>query len=146
MLLVNIDVDDIERGVAFYTRAFGLTLGRRFDDSFVELTGGEVLIYLLRKESGTVPFQGAAAARDFARHWTPVHFDVVVDDFEAAIARAEEAGAVREGAVSSHKWGRMQLFADPFGHGFCILRFENGGYDALRDSGTVPQPTEPSRG
>jgi predicted enzyme related to lactoylglutathione lyase len=29
-LLVNIDVTDIERAVAFYTEAFALTAGRRF--------------------------------------------------------------------------------------------------------------------
>jgi len=29
-LLVNIDVDDLQRGVAFYTEALGLHVGRRF--------------------------------------------------------------------------------------------------------------------
>ena len=29
-LLVNIDVDDLHKGIDFYTKAFGLAIGRRF--------------------------------------------------------------------------------------------------------------------
>lgn len=36
-MLLNIDVPDIEAGIAFYTAALGLTLGRRFDTGFIEL-------------------------------------------------------------------------------------------------------------
>ena len=52
-LLVNIDVDDLERAVAFYTAAFGLTVGRRFGALAVELTGGTAPIYLLLKPDGS---------------------------------------------------------------------------------------------
>ena len=45
-ILLNIDVPDIERGIAFYTAAFGLSVGRRFDGEFVELVGAGVLVYL----------------------------------------------------------------------------------------------------
>jgi catechol 2,3-dioxygenase-like lactoylglutathione lyase family enzyme len=39
-LLVNIDVDDLERGVEFYTRDLGLEVGRRLEAfSAVEWTG-----------------------------------------------------------------------------------------------------------
>lgn len=40
-ILVNLDVDDMERAVAFYTQALELELGRRFDNGFVELLGAE---------------------------------------------------------------------------------------------------------
>ena len=49
-------------------------------------------IYLLEKAAGT-PAAGARQPRDYARHWTPVHLDVVVDDVDAAVARAVAAGA-----------------------------------------------------
>ena len=42
-LLVNIDVDDLDRAVAFYTGALGLTVGRRFGAFGVELTGGALV-------------------------------------------------------------------------------------------------------
>jgi len=60
-----------------------------------------------------------------------VHLDFVVDDLEAAVARAEAAGARRETDIAAHPWGRIALFADPFGHGFCLLSFTGRGYDEI---------------
>lgn len=130
-LLVNIDVDDLEKGTRFYTEALGLRVGRRFGGGAVELLGAEAPIYLLAKEGGTPPFQGATAPRDYRRHWTPVHLDFAVDDLEAAVRRAVAAGALRESEVSEHRWGRMALFSDPFGHGLCLLEFKGRGYDEV---------------
>jgi predicted enzyme related to lactoylglutathione lyase len=56
---------------------------------------------------------------------------VVVDDLEAALARARAAGATLEGEVSEHAYGRLALCADPFGHGFCLLELRGRGYDEL---------------
>lgn len=130
-LLINVDVDDIERAVAFYTQAFGLVVGRRFDSGFVELLGAEAPIYLLLKAPDTQPFEGAVQRRSYARHWTPFHLDFVVADLDAAIARALAAGAVLEAAPTRHAYGRLALLHDPFGHGFCLLQFEGKGYDEL---------------
>jgi lactoylglutathione lyase len=74
------------------------------------------------------------ATRDYARHWTPVHTDFVVADLSAAIARAEAAGAVREGSVRTARWGRIATLADPFGNGFCLIEFLNRGYDEIASS------------
>src|SRR4051794_2327669 len=57
-VLLNLDVDDIERAVAFYTQGLDLSVGRRFDSGFVELLGAEAPIYLLLKAAGTAPFEG----------------------------------------------------------------------------------------
>jgi catechol 2,3-dioxygenase-like lactoylglutathione lyase family enzyme len=59
-LLVNIDVDDLDRAVQFYTSAFEVKVGRRFGANGIELLGG------------------SAQVRDYRRHWTPVHLDFVV--------------------------------------------------------------------
>jgi predicted enzyme related to lactoylglutathione lyase len=130
-LLVNVDVDDLEKGVRFYTEGFSLRVGRRFGASAVELLGAEVPIYLLLKKPGTAPAAGIGQPRAYARHWTPVHLDFVVEDLEAAVERARAAGATSEGAISQHGWGRMALLGDPFGHGLCLLQFEGRGYDAI---------------
>jgi predicted enzyme related to lactoylglutathione lyase len=130
-LLINVDVDDLARAEKFYVEAFGLRPGRRFGGGAVELLGGTAPIYLLAKSAGTPPFRGAGGARDYARHWTPVHLDFVVRDLEAAIARAVAAGATRESEISEQVWGRIALMADPFGHGFCLLQFVGRGYDAI---------------
>jgi len=86
-LLVNIDVPELDAAVAFYTRAFGLTVGRRFGEDGVELLGAVARIYLLAKPAGTTPAPGARP-RNYARHWTPVHLDFVVPDVAAAVERA----------------------------------------------------------
>ena len=130
-VLLNLDVDDMERAVAFYTQAFELQVGRRFDDGFVELLGAEAPLYLLLKAAGTPPFVGAEQARSYARHWTPLHLDLVVGDLDAALGRALAAGAVLEAAPSQHAYGRLALLRDPFGHGFCLLQFQGKGYDEL---------------
>lgn len=130
-LLVNIDVPDLPAAVEFYTRAFGFTVGRRFGDGAVELLGAAVPVYLLLKAGGMAAAATTAQLRDYARHWTPVHLDVVVDAIEPALARACEAGATVEGPVREAAWGRMALLADPWGHGLCLLQFTGRGYDAL---------------
>ena len=128
-LLVNVDVGDLDRATAFYTAAFGLAVGRRFGPHGVELLGADSAIYLLAKPAGSMGAGGQA--RRYERHWTPVHLDFVVDDLELALARAEAAGAVREGPPSEHAWGKLALLADPFGHGICLVRFLGEGYDAI---------------
>lgn len=128
-LLVNIDVDDLVAAEAFYARAFGLEPARRSGDALVELLGAEIPIYLLRKAAGTTG--AAASTRDYARHWTPIHCDVVVDDLDAALARALDAGARQDGAIRQANWGRIVTVADPFGHGWCLLQFLGRGYDEI---------------
>ncbi|MEO6365922.1 MAG: VOC family protein, partial [Luteimonas sp.] len=69
--------------------------------------------------------------RDYARHWSPLHCDVVVDDLDDAIARAVAAGAIQEGATRETRWGRIVQLADPFGHGWCVIQFLGRGYDEI---------------
>ena len=128
-LLVNIDVDDLDRATAFYTAALPLRVGRRFGGGFVELLGAAAPIYLLAKPAGGEGAPGCP--RGYGRHWTPVHFDFAVPDLDAAVARATAAGAALEAPAASRAWGRIAMLADPFGHGFCLLEFGARGYDAI---------------
>jgi predicted enzyme related to lactoylglutathione lyase len=131
-LLVNIDVNDLDAGIRFYTHAFALRVGRRFGRHACELLGAEAPLYVLVKGEGTTPFAHAEHKRDYHRHWTPVHLDFEVDDLEAAMARAEKAGAKREsGEIEVTAWGRIVQYADPFGNGFCLLQFTGDGYDTI---------------
>jgi hypothetical protein len=38
---------------------------------------------------------------------------------------------VREGETCDAPYGRLAMFADPFGHGFCLIEFNEAGYDAI---------------
>jgi catechol 2,3-dioxygenase-like lactoylglutathione lyase family enzyme len=133
-VLVNLDVDDLEKALAFYTAALGLQPGRRFGNAAVELLGGTTPIYLLAKPAGSRATAGGAK-RTYERHWTPAHLDFVVQDIDAAIAKALAAGAVLEEAVARHRWGKIAVLADPFGHGFCLIQFLGRGYDEIADRG-----------
>lgn len=128
-LLLNIDVPDLAEALRFYTAAFDLKPARRFGDDAIELDGGSVPIYLLHKPTGSTA--AADGRRDYARHWSPLHCDVVVDDLDAALARAVAAGAVQEGATRETAWGRIVQLADPYGHGWCLIEFSAAGYDAI---------------
>lgn len=130
-LLVNIDVPELAHAERFYCEAFGLRPGRRFGEGGVELLGLPSPIYLLVKKSGSRATPASSSERDYARHWSPVHLDVVVADLDAAAMRACQAGATLEGEIRTDVWGRIAQFADPFGHGFCLVQFLGRGYDEI---------------
>lgn len=132
-LLVNIDVEDVDSALRFYTAAFDLRVGRRFGAGAVELLGASSAIYLLAKEPGSQATTQSPQLRDYHRHWTPVHLDMVVDDIEASVQRATAAGAKLEQPVKASKWGKLALMSDPFGHGFCLVQFLGRGYDEIAD-------------
>jgi len=130
-LLVNVDVDDLEKAIEFYRSVLGLTLKRRlFNDTVAEMVGASSPLYLLKKPAGSVASTTLTTLRDYGRHWTPVHLDIAVDDLGLAVERAQAAGAIVESALQTYEWGRIAFMADPFGHGFCLLEFGDHGYEA----------------
>jgi predicted enzyme related to lactoylglutathione lyase len=128
---VCVDVDDLEKGIAFYTRAFDLRVGRRLDRSWVELLGARSPIDLLAEPAGSKAAPTAEPHRDYRRHWTPVHLDFCVSDLDVAVERATHAGATLDREVQDRPWGRMANMADPFGNGFCLLELRGRGYDEI---------------
>lgn len=144
-LLVNIDVNDLEEAVRFYTAAAGLKVGRRFGTAGVELLGSDAPIYLLLKAAGTAPSETTAQRRMYERHWTPVHLDFVVEDIDKAVEGASAAGARLEKPISTSRWGKLALMADPFGHGLCFVQFVGRGYDEIADQ-TLPHGGDGQQG
>jgi predicted enzyme related to lactoylglutathione lyase len=132
-VLINVDVDDLDKATHFYETAFGLKVGRRFGVDGVEMLGSSTPIYLLVKAAGTAASSTTPLRRGYGRHWTPVHLDFVVEEIESAVRLAVDAGAQVESAVSTHKWGRLALMVDPFGHGFCFVQFLGRGYDEIAE-------------
>jgi predicted enzyme related to lactoylglutathione lyase len=122
-IIINIDVPELTPAIAFYTAALGLTHSRTLED-IAELTGASATIYLLQKDAATRAVRAPPVARNYGRHWTPVHFDLVVADVDAAAARALAAGASQETGHLDFRGSRCISFGDPFGHGFCFIQFE----------------------
>jgi catechol 2,3-dioxygenase-like lactoylglutathione lyase family enzyme len=123
-------VPDLRAAITFYTAALGLHHTRTLDD-VAELSGASSTFYLLQKDPRTPAFKsppvGRDAPRHYSRHWTPVHFDLVVPDVDAAAARAIAAGAIQETGHVNWRGSRCISLGDPFGHGFCFIQFEHGG-------------------
>ncbi|HEU4780847.1 MAG TPA: VOC family protein [Steroidobacteraceae bacterium] len=118
-VIINIDVPELGAAIAFYTAALGLTHSRTLDDDVAELTGASAKLYLLKKDAGSAAVKAPLLARDYDRHWTPVDFDLVVPDVDAAAARALSAGARQETDHVNWHGSRCISFGDPFGHGYC---------------------------
>ncbi len=120
-LEITIDVDDLERAVEFYCRGIGLVLLERSRDwAKAELDGRAFWIH--RFAAGP----HGAITRDFRRHWTPVHLDFIVDDLDAALARALAAGGRLEGEVrrdEAEPAGRCDVanLSDPAGNGVDLV-------------------------
>ncbi|HWA89742.1 MAG TPA: VOC family protein [Rhizomicrobium sp.] len=118
---VTIDVPSLERGLKFYRDAMGFAEVSRPVETYVVLQCGGAKIGLIEKSPGTSPAEGADDVRRYERHWTPVHIDFHVEDFEAVLARALEAGARCERRFAGGPHPPVAFCSDPFGNGFCIV-------------------------
>jgi catechol 2,3-dioxygenase-like lactoylglutathione lyase family enzyme len=131
---ICVDVPDLEAGIAFYRDGLGLEPGRRFRAGWVEMVGASSPIDLIAAAAGTLPSAKSAMARDYERHWTPVHLDFVVADLDAGVRKAIGAGATLDRQPELRQWGRLAVLADPFGNGFCLLELRGRGYDEMFDA------------
>ena len=132
-----IDVDDIEKAIAFYRDGLGLKPGRRLGADWVEMLGAQSPIDLLASPAGTPCCAGDnMPQRDYRRHWTAVHLDFVVDDVAATVAKVKAAGGRLDREIQERNYGLMANMADPFGNGFCLLEMRGRGYDAMVEAGS----------
>lgn len=127
-ILINMDVPELAPAIEFYRAALGLHVARVIDDDVAELTDGSSVFYLLQKRAGSSPVTDRAEVRQYARHWTPVHIDFVVDNVEEAAKRAVGAGARRESNCVEWMGSKCITLSDPFGHGFCLIEFTGTTY------------------
>jgi predicted enzyme related to lactoylglutathione lyase len=127
--LINIDVANLDDAISFYEHGVGLRLARRlFGGAVAEMIGASSPIYLLTKNAGSSAGPCTSQLRDYDRHWTPVHLDLVVADIDSAVRRAVAAGARLEDGPRSFAWGRLATISDPFGHGLCFVQWVGKGY------------------
>lgn len=118
---ISIDVPSIAEGLAFFGDVFGFVETARPHPGFALLASGEATIGLLAKPAGSAPAVGSSDLRRYERHWTPVHVDFRVDDFDATLERALRSGAKAEQVHRVAGYPPVAFCSDPFGHGFCIV-------------------------
>ena len=124
---VSIDVPTLADGNRVYSEAFGFTKNSAPVPGIVVLQSGAAEILLLEKAAGSKPSIDTDDTRRYQRHWTPVHLDIHVDDFKAALAKAIAAGATREQLFENAAHGSVAFCSDPFGHGFCLIERKRKG-------------------
>lgn len=129
-----IEVTEAERGIAFYCDGVGLKLKRRFGPTWIELEGANCPVFLLANRPPVADLGSTTAERNYARHWTPVHLDFIVDDLDATVTRLLALGGTLDRAVKTREYGRIANMADPFGNGFDLIEFAGAGYDAVSRS------------
>ena len=120
-ITASIDVPSMDEGIRFFEEAFGFAETARPHPGYAVLTCGDATIGLLAKPPGSHPAPGSDDVRRYERHWTPVHLDFRVDDFEGTLERALAAGARCEQVHRVAGYPPVAFCSDPFGHGFCIV-------------------------
>ena len=113
---ICIDVDNVDRAVVFYGRGLGLTVVEHHPD-WAHVKLGAQTFWIMKSAAGA---QGQIS-RDYRRHWTPVHLDFTVEDIDAAVGRAIEAGGQLEGEVHRGAKGALANMVDPSGNGVDLV-------------------------
>ncbi len=117
----SIDVPNLDEGLRFYREALGFVESSRPVEGYAVLSCGDSEIGLLEKAAGSNPAKGSDDVRHYERHWTPVHIDFYVDDFDTILANALNAGATVEQKFEGGERPPVAFCCDPFGNGFCLI-------------------------
>ncbi len=122
---VSIDVPDLEQGLRFYREVFGFVETARPFPSMAILDANNVTVCLHAKAAGTKSSRAGAATRHYDRHWTPVHLDLHVVDFDAVLERVRAGGGTVETELRDQGPKPAGFCCDPFGNGFCVIGERN---------------------
>ena len=117
---VTLDCADAEALAAFYAELFGWEVNAREGSDWVHVRdpeGGVGLNFQAEElyEPPTWP-------EEPGRPMKMMHFEVLVDDVEAAVALAVRAGArVAAYQPADRDPARLRVLLDPAGHPFCVF-------------------------
>lgn len=118
---VSIDVPNLDQGLTFYGGVFGFVESARPFPTMAVLDANNVTVCMHEKADGTAPSPGATDRRRYSRHWTPVHVDLHVSDFDATLERVQAHGGRIENEFRTEGPMPAAFCSDPFGNGFCVI-------------------------
>jgi predicted enzyme related to lactoylglutathione lyase len=125
---VSIDVPELEAGLRFYGEVFGFVEKARPFPTMAILDANNVSVCLHQKKEGSVSSSASTDARRYERHWTPIHLDLHVEDFDDVLAKIRAGGGAIENELRTQGPKPAAFCSDPFGNGFCVI----GEASALR--------------
>jgi len=118
---VSIDVPDLDAGLRFYGEIFGFFETRRPFPTMAILDANNLSVCMHQKAVGSKPSPAGKETRHYERHWTPVHLDLHVHDFDAVLEKVRAHGGTIENEFRSHGPMPTAFCSDPFGNGFCVI-------------------------
>lgn len=118
---VSIDVPDLDAGLRFYGAVFGFVETARPFATMAIVDAHTMTVCMHQKPAGSAPAPGSDDVRRYDRHWTPVHLDLHVDDFDATVDAVRAAGGVVEAEYRTQGPKPAAFCCDPFGNGFCVI-------------------------
>ncbi|MDB4981694.1 MAG: glyoxalase [Myxococcales bacterium] len=118
---VSIDVPDLEDGLRFYGSVFGFVEVARPFSTMAILDANNATVCMHQKSAGTKPSPKGADVRRYERHWTPVHVDLHVHDFDGVLEKVRAGGGTIESEFREQGPRPAAFCSDPFGNGFCVI-------------------------
>jgi predicted enzyme related to lactoylglutathione lyase len=118
---VSIDVPKLDNGVRFYGEVFGFVEKSRPFPAMAILDASNVTICMHEKASASRSSPASEEKRHYERHWTPVHIDIHVEDFDVVLEKVRAAGGTVEMEFRDQRPMPAGFCADPFGNGFCVI-------------------------
>lgn len=117
---LSIDVPSLDDGLRFYGRVFGFVERARPFPTMAVVDANNLTICIHAKSAGTKS-SPTGDERRYTRHWTPVHLDVHVHDFDGTLAVIRAEGGAIEAEYRTEGPIPVAFCSDPFGNGFCVL-------------------------
>lgn len=118
---LSIDVPNLDRGIHFYGRVFGFLETSRPFPTMAILDAHNVTVCMHEKAAGTQSSPAGDEVRRYERHWTPVHLDLHVAEFDAVLANVRAEGGWVESEFRTQGPKPVAFCSDPFGNGFCVI-------------------------
>ena len=119
---VSIDVPSLSQGLTFYRTVFGFTENARPFPEMAVIDANNVTVCMHEKAMGTESSGPGSEKRRYERHWTPVHLDFHVHDFDQVLQKIVAAHGNIEAEYRTQGPRPVAFCSDPFGNGFCVLK------------------------
>ncbi len=117
----SIDVPELEAGLRFYRAVFGFVETARPFPTMAVLDGNNTTVCVHEKQAGSKSSSAGAERRRYERHWTPVHLDLHVEDFDVVLDKVRAEGGAIENEFRTQGPMPAAFCSDPFGNGFCVI-------------------------